>query len=77
MDRDRTVHSSDASLDGPDTSWKNSTIAARSSRDRRVNVVESPLRRGDDDRRAIMTTIVARSRPDHGPIAARSWPDRG
>ena len=33
VDRDRTVHAFDISSDDPDTSWKNSTIAARSNRD--------------------------------------------
>ena len=47
QDRDRTVHLPEDQSDGPDTSWKNSTIAARSSRDPRANVVESPLRRAD------------------------------
>ena len=32
--RDRTVHRFDASSDDPDASWKNSTIAVRSNRDR-------------------------------------------
>ena len=34
VDRDRTVHHFDASSDDPEASWKNSTIAVRSNRDR-------------------------------------------
>ena len=34
MDCDRTVHRFDASSDDPEASWKNSTIAVRSNRDR-------------------------------------------
>ena len=34
LDRDRTVHSPDVSSDGSEVSWKNSTIALRSNRDR-------------------------------------------
>ena len=58
-------------------SWKNSTIAVRSRRDRGHNQPRSRL-----FHHGIISMIIKR-RPvenqdhDRGPIAARSWPDRG
>ena len=82
MDRDRTVHSPDASSDGPDVSWKNSTIAVRLNCDRGAMEPRSwSVRRGiastgsDGDIWRIKTTIDTRSWPDR--VTARSWPNRG
>ena len=67
------VPSPELQSDGLRDSWKNSTIAARSSRDRGTYDVESsPV-----DRQAIDEGSGPRSWPDRGPIVARSWPDRG
>ena len=68
----------------PRSGLDRTAIAARSSRDRRVYVVEFP----PVDQTAINEwpgprswpdrgPIMARSRPDRGPIAAQSWLDRG
>ena len=65
--------------DGGEASWKNAAIAVRSNRDRTTialrssddctpSAAESP----PDDRRSTRTKIMARSRRDRGPIAARS-----
>ena len=66
QDRDRTVHSPKDQSDGPDTSWKNSTIAARSNRDRAAIGERKWWHHLYDERMAID------ERP--GP---RSWPDCG
>ena len=66
--------------DGANTSWKNSTIAVRSNRDRAAIVARS-IR----DRTSFITESIhdrqmtfpgasgARSTPDHSPIVARLW----
>ena len=76
MDRDRaivTLQSPDDRSDGMEGVWKNSTIAARSSRDWGDYVVESlPFKR-----MMIIKASMPRSMPDRGLIVARSWPDRG
>ena len=48
-------------------------IAARSSRDRGEFIVESPPR----DRTPTDGESIPQSTHDRGPIALRSWPDRG
>ena len=79
-----TIQSPEVRSDGVKGLWKNSTITVRSSRDHgTVEPGLGSLRGGiaaiqaNGDRRTNRTTIVARSRRDRGPIAARLWPDRG
>ena len=68
-----TLHRTTQTLRGrtPRSRSDRTAIVARSSCDRRANAVESPLRRSDSDPRTIMTTIVARSRGDRGPLVAK------
>ena len=61
--------------DGREASWKNSTIAVRSNRDRgAIEPRSGSLReaivskRSENDRRLTRTSIEARSWPDRGPI---------
>ena len=73
LDRDRTVHSPDVSSDGSEVSWKNSTIAARSSRDRgAIEEIPAPDRRG-----FISNRSAGDRRSTSVTIDARSWRDRG
>ena len=70
--------------DGVEDSWKNTTIAVQSNRDRSAIEPRSwILHRGIDSTifrrrpRWITITIKPRSWPDRGAIVARSWCDRG
>ena len=78
------VHPAEASLDGVEDSWKDTTIAVRSNRDRGAikprswifhRGIDSAIfrRRSMVDRDHDQPTIVARSRRDRGPIVVRSW----
>ena len=78
LDRDLTVHSPDASSNGGGTSWKNSTITARSSRDH--GAIEPQSRRfwrgivrdsSPIDRQAIDEALASRLTPDRGAIVAK------
>ena len=63
------IWSGGSSSDSTEGLWKNSTIAARSSRDRSsFSVTIFP-----SDRRTIDGLPGLRSRLDRGPIVARSW----
>ena len=73
MNRDRSSNWSPS--DGREASWKNSTIAIRSNRDRgAIEQRSGSLRdaivsnRSENDRRLTRTSIVARLWPDRGPI---------
>ena len=81
------VHLAEASSDGVEDSWKNTTIAVRSNRNRGAIEPRSwILHRGIDstilrrhsmvDRDHDQPTIVAQSWPDRSAIVARSWCDR-
>ena len=79
-----TVPSPEALSDGYEDTWKNSTIAVQSNRDRGAIEPRSwKFRRGiaytgsDGGRLLTSTTIDARSWRDRGAIVARSWRDRG
>ena len=70
--------------DGVGDAWKNSTIAARSNRDRGAIEPRSlHLQRGIKvaslliHLMGVVEASMPRSTPDHGPIVARSWHDRG
>ena len=70
--------------DGVGDAWKNSTIAARSNRDRSAIEPRSlHLQHGIRaaslliDLTGVVEASMPRSTPDRGPIVARSWPDRG
>ena len=70
--------------DGVGDAWKNSTIAARSSRDRGAIEPRSLLlQRGIKvaslliDLTGVVEASMPRSTPDRGLIVARSWHDRG
>ena len=76
LDRDQTVHSPDVSSDGSEVSWKNSTIAVRSNRDRGMIEPRSASFRGgiasrqlDADRR--MTKKM------RGPLQSTGFPSNG
>ena len=78
VNRDRSSNWSPS--DGLEASWKNSTIAVRSNRDRgAIKPRSGSLRdaiasnRSENDQRLTRTSIFARSWPDRGPIVARSW----
>ena len=75
--RDRTLHSSEVPSDGLDDSWKNSTIEPRSRRDRAAIAHHSSWNHLHDHRKKVVGASIPRSTHDRGPIAARSWPDRG
>ena len=68
VDRNRTVHRVDASSDDPGASWKNSTIAVRSSRDRRAFAAESTPRVPDSIFVRICSEIDAQSTHDQATI---------
>ena len=76
VDRDRTVHSFDASSDGPNVSSKNSTIAIRSNRDRGPFVEESIPRSSGGVFLRIGSAIDAQSTHDQAMIMPRSGHDR-
>ena len=80
-DRDQTVHLPKVPSDGPNDSWKNSTIAVRSNRDR--GAIEprvahhSSWKHLHDHRTVAVGASIPQSMHHRGPIAAWSWPDRG
>ena len=83
MDRDRTVHRFEASSDDPGASWKNTTIAVRSNRDRRAFNAESTPRVPDSifvmifgEKDAQSTHDQATIVVDRGRSRRKAWPGR-
>ena len=80
----RRIWSIGLQSDGVGDAWKNSTIAARSNRDRGAIEPRSlHLQREIKvaslliDLTGVVEASMPRSTPDRGPIVARSWHDRG
>ena len=74
LDRGITiVHLAEASSDGVEDSWKNTTIAVRSNRDRAAIVDLSSWNRFHYLQKVFNGGSRSRSAHDRGPIVVRSW----